>query len=285
MVKAVAIVANPRNVNMKNAVHFLLEFLKRFRINVLLERRTSEAIGINWHSTREDIRAQADFVIVMGGDGTVLSAARFLGEKEIPILGIHMGRLGFITEHCFSEIETAVMAAIKGELPVHKRMRLECEIFNDSNVMYKEHALNEVALNKGGIARMMEFEVYIGNEKVSSYRADGFIVSTPTGSTGYALSAGGPIVDPNMELIILNPICSHSISSRAVIAPADSVVRIMLLEERQDVYVSQDGQVGRNLHIGESLVIKKTSFYTILYYSPERSFYSHMRSKFGWGDP
>jgi NAD+ kinase len=262
----------------------LLDFLKRFRINILLEKRTSDAIGINSHSTREEIRSLADVVIVMGGDGTVLSAARFLGEKEIPILGIHMGRLGFITEHSFDEIEKAVTAAIMGELPVKKRMRLECEIYNSSGLVYREHALNEVALNKGGIAHMMEFSVFVDDEIVSTYRADGFIVSTPTGCTGYALSAGGPIVDPNMELIILVPICSHSMNTRPVIVPADSVIRINMSEERRDVFVSQDGQAGRNLHVGESLVIKKTSFHTVLYYSPERSFYDHMRNKFGWGE-
>jgi NAD+ kinase len=180
-------------------------------------------------------------------------------------------------------MKEAVELAILGKVPTHRRMRLLCEIFKDNKSLYKEYALNEIALNKGGIAHMMEFDVYVGNDLVSSYRADGFIVSTPTGSTGYALSAGGPIVDPKMELIILAPICSHSVNSRVVIAPADSVIRIELLQKRQDVNVSQDGQVGQNLNIEESLVIKRATYDTILYHSSERSFYDNMRNKLGWG--
>ena len=132
---------------------------------------------------------------------------------------------------------------------------------------------------------MIDFDVFVGNERVSSYRADGFIVSTPTGSTGYSLSAGGPIVEPDMQLIVLSPICSHSVSSRAVIVPSSSVVQIRLSEARHDIFVSQDGQVGRNLQAGESLVIRKTSFDTLLYYMPQHNFYDRMRDKFGWGNP
>jgi NAD+ kinase len=285
MVKAIAIVANPKSANIRPAVHDVLDFLRRFHINILIDKRTSDIMGVNWHSTEDEIRKEADFVIAMGGDGTILGAARLIGAKETPILGIHMGRLGFITEHCYSEIKNAIQQAIDGKLSIHKRMRLECEIVKDGNVVYREHALNEITLNKGGIARVIDFEVRVGGDLVSLYRADGFIVSTPTGSTGYSLSAGGPIIDPDMELIILAPICSHSVDSRPVIVPADSLVNINLLEPRHDIYISQDGQVGRNLQAGESLQIKKTSFYTMLYYAPERSFYNHLRNKFGWGTP
>ncbi len=284
-IKSVAIVANPKSSDVRQMVHSIIDFLKRFRIDVLLEKRASDAIGVNWHSSHEDIRKKADFVIVLGGDGTVLSAARIVGDTEIPLFSVHMGHLGFITELSPPEVFGALEAAMDKRLPVHRRMRLECEIINDGIAVYKEHALNEVALNKGGIARMVDFDVFIGEERVSSYRADGFIVSTPTGSTGYSLSAGGPIVEPNMQLMLLSPICSHSLASRAVIVPSNSVIEIRLTEPRQDIFVSQDGQVGRNLQTGESLMIRKTQFDTLLYYMPQHNFYDRMRDKFGWGNP
>jgi NAD+ kinase len=285
-VKSVAIVANPKSANIGQMVHEVIDFLKRFRIDVLLEKRTSEAIKVNWHSSHEDIRNKADFVIVLGGDGTVLSAARIVGECEIPILCVHMGNLGFITVFSQDELFEALESAMNKRLPTHRRMRLECEIINSEGfLVYKEHALNEVTLNKGGIARMIDFDVFAGYERVSSYRADGFIVSTPTGSTGYSLSAGGPIVVPSMQLIVLSPICSHSVNSRALIVPSDTVVRIKLTEARHDIFVSQDGQVGRYLHAGEYLVIRKTPFDTLLYYIPPHNFYDRMRDGFGWGTP
>ena len=284
-IRSVAIIANPKSANIKQVTHEVVDFLKRFRIDVLLEKRASETIGMNWHSSHTDIYNKADFVVVLGGDGTVLSAARIVGNREIPILSVHMGNLGFITEFSQAEVFDALEAAMDKRLPVHRRMRLECEIINSEGyTVYKENALNEVALNKGSIARMVDFDVFVGEERVSGYRADGFIVSTPTGSTGYALSAGGPVVEPNMNLIVLSPICSHSVTSKSWIVPSGSVVKIRLTEPRKDIFVSQDGQTGRHLQTGESLVIRKTSFDTILYYPPQHNFYDRMRDKFGWGN-
>lgn len=284
MIKAVAIVVNPKSNNVDKVLQTVITQLKTYHVDVLLEKRASEVLGLSWSTPHEEIYEKADFIIVLGGDGTMLSAARLAGDSQTPILGVHMGNLGFITEISVHEVNLMVDHIMSGELPVNRRMRLECEVTNSQGqVIYKEHALNEVALIKGGIAKMIEFDVFVNDEVVNKYRADGFIVATPTGSTGYALSTGGPLVNPNMELIILTPICAHSLSSRNIIVGADSVVRIEIAEERGDIFVSQDGQVGRNLKAGEALTIKKTGFDTLLYYKPGVGFFSHLRQKFSWG--
>jgi NAD+ kinase len=281
-IKTVSIVANPDNVNMKAVLLELLEALNRYHVDVLFEKRAAEVLGHGWHSSETDIREKSDFMIVLGGDGTVLSAARLLDSSEVPILGIHMGKLGFITEINPNEMKDALSAVMEHRLPTHRRMRIQCEIIRNGEAVFKAHALNDVTINKGGLARMVEFDVFSGHNRVGSYRADGFIVSTPTGSTGYALSAGGAIVDPSMQLMLLCPICAHSMTSRELIVPHTNIIRIELTQPRQDIYVSQDGQVGKNLIIGDSLVIKRTDFDTIIYYKPERNFYDYLRSKFGW---
>lgn len=284
MVKTVAVIANPKSKGIRQTVLSVIDFLKRFRIDVMLDKRTAEAIDVKWHSSQELIYDKADFLLVLGGDGTVLSAARLAADNEIPILAIHMGRLGFIAEIETDDIQNVLAAALNEQLPTQRRMRLECCIVNKSGEqVYKGHALNEVTLSKGAIARMIEFDVAVQDEIINRYRADGFIVSTPTGSTGYSLSAGGPIVSPTMEMMILSPICAHTLNNRTLVIPADSVIRINVTDERQDIFVTQDGQAGRRLDSGETLLIRKAPFYTVLYHLPESSFFKHIRSKFNWG--
>ena len=284
MIKSVAIIANPKSENVKPMLVSAVDYLKRRRVDILLEKRSAEVLDVSWCSPDDIIYEKADMIIVLGGDGTVLSASRLAGEREIPIMGIHMGRLGFVTEINPDELEDVLAAALDQTLPIQRRMRLECEIIDrDGQSVYKRHALNEIALSKGAIARMIEFEVYVGAELVSYYRADGYLVSTPTGSTAYALSIGGPLVSPEMRLMILAPISAHSLNAREMIVPAESEVRIKLLGERQDIFVTYDGQIGRNMQPGESLLIRQTNFDTLLYHLPKRSFFDHLRNKFGWG--
>lgn len=282
IIKNIAVVANPNSENIRPVLLDLIEILRRYNVNILFEKRAADVMEHSWHTTERDIREKADLLIVVGGDGTVLSAARLLEDSEIPILGIHMGRLGFITEINPDEMRETITAVMEKRLPTNRRMRLTCDVIKDGKVIYSGHALNDITINKGGLAQMVEFDVFVDEHKVAKYRADGFIVSTPTGSTGYALSAGGSIVDPGMELILLCPICSHSINTREVIIPADRTVKINLLQPRNDIYVAQDGQSGKNLLMGETLVVKKAEFSTVLYHSPERNFFDHLRTKFGW---
>ena len=284
MIKAIAIVANPKSANVERVLLELVDILKRYRVDVLLEKRAAGILHLNWHTSHDEIRNRADVIIVLGGDGTVLSAARLADDREIPLLTIHMGRLGFITEFCVDEIHEAIDALFKNELGTRKRMRLSCDIVDpDGESVYHEHALNEIALIKGGIANMIEFEVYSNNEMVNLYKADGFIVSTPTGSTGYALSTGGPVIDPNLSLMLLTAIAPHSLFSRSLVVADDSYIKIQIITERHDIFVTQDGQVGRNLKVGESLIIKKTAFNTVLFAKPNVNFYRHLREKFFWG--
>jgi NAD+ kinase len=284
LIKTVAIVANPKNDAVGQVLQKVVDKLKSRRVDILLDKRAADALELNWHTPVEEISARADFIIVLGGDGTILSAARISGEREIPLLPVHMGRLGYITEFNVEDIPDALEDIFKGQMKTQKRMRLCCEILNsDGEVVYKEHALNEVALIKGGIAKMIEFDVSADGAPVNHYMADGFIVATPTGSTGYALSTGGPVIDPRLELILLSAICPHSLAEREVIADSRSVISIQIAEERQDIFVSQDGQVGRNLRVGESLVIKKAPFHTVLYRKGNSNFYAHLRDKLLWG--
>ncbi|MDR2870383.1 MAG: NAD(+)/NADH kinase [Deferribacteraceae bacterium] len=284
MIRAVAVIANPRSVNIRPLLEAAVDFLKG-RVDILLDKRSTEILELSSCSSNDIIYEKADLIVVLGGDGTVLSAARLAGDREIPIVGFHMGRLGFLTEIAPDQLPNILDQALSGTLPTQRRMRLECLIVDaDGAPVFKAHALNEIAISKGAIAQIIEFDLSVDGFPMGICRADGYIVSTPTGSTAYLLSVGGPLVPASMRLMVLAPICPHSLNRRPLVLPAESEVKIMLGGQRQDIFVSYDGQVGRNLQPGESLLIRQTKFDTILHYPPDRNFFSYLQKKFGWGN-
>ncbi len=227
----------------------------------------------------------ADFIVVMGGDGTILSVARHYGSLGIPILGVNMGGLGFLTEISLDELHPCLKEyVLPGKFEVEERMILTVTLIRGGETIWQENVLNDAVINKGALARIAELTTWIDGENLTTYRADGLIVSTPTGSTAYTLSAGGPIAYPTLRHIILLPICPHTLSNRPIILPETVTVAVTLDEKVQDVYLTLDGQVGRELKPQDRLEVRSGPYNVRLVKSPRRSHFEILRTKLGWGE-
>jgi NAD+ kinase len=225
-----------------------------------------------------------EFIVVMGGDGTILSVARHYGELGVPVFGVNLGGFGFMTEISLDELYPCMEEHVLiGKFEVEERLMLTVTLFRQGREFWREHVLNDAVINKGALARIAELTTWIDGEYLTVYRADGLIVATPTGSTAYNLSAGGPIVYPTLHHILLLPICSHTLSNRPIILPHTVTVAVTL-EETQDVYLTLDGQVGQALQPGDRVEIRRAPYNLKLVKSPHRSHFEVLRTKLGWGE-
>ena len=226
-----------------------------------------------------------EFIVVMGGDGTILSVARHYGGKGVPIFGVNMGGLGFLTEISLDELYPAMAEhVLTGKFEVEERLMLTATLFRQGQLAWQENVLNDAVINKGALARIAEMRTWIDGEYLTVYRADGLIVATPTGSTAYNLSAGGPIVYPTERNLIILPICSHTLSNRPIILPHSVTVAVTLDEKVQDVYLTLDGQVGQSMEPGDRLEIRRAPYFLKIVKSPYRSHFEILRTKLGWGE-
>lgn len=225
-----------------------------------------------------------EFIVVMGGDGTLLSVARRCGQKGLPILGVNVGGLGFLTEVSLEELYPTLEQILEGRCEVEERMMLFATIFRNGKPFWGENVLNDAVINKGALARIVELTAWIDGEYLTTYRADGLIISTPTGSTAYTLSAGGPIVYPTLRHILLLPICPHTLSMRPIILPETVIVAVTLDKKAEDVYLTVDGQVGQILQPGDRVEVKCAPHHLKLIKSPRRSHFEILRAKLGWGE-
>jgi NAD+ kinase len=227
----------------------------------------------------------AELIVVMGGDGTILSVARHYGAQGLPIFGVNVGGLGFLTEISLDELYRCMEEhVLTGALEVEERLVLTAALFRQGEAIWQENVLNDAVINKGALARIAELTTWIDEEYLTTYRADGLIVATPTGSTAYTLSAGGPIVYPTLRHIILLPICPHTLSNRPIILPEAVTVAVTLDEKAQDLYLTLDGQVGQALRPGDRMEIKTAPYNLKLVKSPHRSHFEVLRTKLGWGE-
>lgn len=227
---------------------------------------------------------EVELIVVMGGDGTLLSVARHYGQLNVPILGVNVGGLGFLTEVSLGELYPAMEQVLAGRYEVENRLPLTATLFRQGRQCWRENVLNDVVINKGALARITELTTWIDDEYLTTYRADGLIVSTPTGSTAYTLSAGGPIVYPTLSHIIVIPICPHTLSNRPIILPDTCTVAITFAEKVFDVYLTLDGQVGQALQAGDRVEIRAAPHRVKLVKSPQRSYFEILRAKLGWGE-
>ncbi len=228
---------------------------------------------------------ETEFIVVMGGDGTILSVARHYGRLGLPLLGVNMGGLGFLTEISLDELyPTLEEHVLPGKFEVEERMILAVSLIRGGETIWQENVLNDAVINKGALARIAELSTWIDDENLTTYRADGLIVSTPTGSTAYTLSAGGPIAYPTLRHIILLPICPHTLSNRPIILPETVTVAVTLDEKVQDVYLTLDGQVGRELRPRDRIEVRAGAYQVKLVKSPHRSHFEILRTKLGWGE-
>ena len=228
---------------------------------------------------------ETEGIVVMGGDGTLLSVARHYVSLGVPILGVNVGGLGFLTEISLNELYPTMEQVLAGKYQVEERMLLIARLCRQGQVCWERHFLNDAVINKGALARIVDLTTWIDGEYLTTYRADGLIVSTPTGSTAYTLSAGGPIVYPTLRHIILIPICPFTLSNRPIILPDTVTVAVTFAEKVQDAYLSIDGQVGQALQEEDRVEMSVASHNLKLILSPHRSYFEILRTKLGWGEP
>ncbi len=230
------------------------------------------------------IPESVDWVVVLGGDGTLLGAARRIGRYGAPILGINMGGLGFLTGVPLDRIYPVMEAMIHGELEMESRIMLETKVFRQERMVFHFEVLNDVVINKSTLARIIDLDVSINDEFLTTFRADGLIISTPTGSTAYNLSAGGPILYPTMETFVLTPICPFTLTNRPILFPDSAVIQIKMgKESEQTVVLTFDGQVGFDLLHEDRLRICKSREKIILFKPPDHSYFKILRTKLMWG--
>ncbi|MBN1957979.1 MAG: NAD(+)/NADH kinase [Desulfuromonadales bacterium] len=284
MVKKIGIYAKKNHPDVEQIAIEICERFRREGIEVLLEDRLAELIGqINGHAG-EDIPEQVDLIIVLGGDGTLISVARQVGGLNVPIVGVNLGRLGFLTEVTRDELPQMLEVLISGEYQVSDRMMLDAAILRDGQVVGQYTVLNDVVINKGALARIIDLDTYVDGRLLSSYKADGLIVATPTGSTGYNLAAGGPIIYPEINSLMISPICPHMLTNRPIVLWSRSVIEIDVKFEDDVVFFTADGQVGRKLLPGDRVQVRRSEARTRLVNSPSKDYFEILRTKLSWGE-
>jgi NAD+ kinase len=261
----------------------LLPWLRKKGCEVYVDLDTASGLNIEGYQ-RSQIPAIADFIVVLGGDGTMLSVARLIGEKGIPILGVNIGGLGFLTTVQKDDIYEVLEKVIGEQCAVEERMMLTACVLRHSECIADYLVVNDVVVNKGALARIIDLETYIDHEYIATFKADGLIVSTPTGSTAYALSAGGPIVYPTVNSIILAPICPHTLTNRPIVLPDDVHVDIILKSMNEDVFLTIDGQVGFSLRQNDIVQVRKSKLKARFFTPCERDYFEILRTKLKWGE-
>jgi NAD+ kinase len=232
---------------------------------------------------KPDLAAQVDLLVVLGGDGTLLSMARAVGDLGVPILGVNLGDLGFLTATTLDEMIPAVEAALVGRMAIDERMLLSARHLRGGALVGQHTALNDVVITKSAMSRIINLKVAVEGGHATAYRADGLIVSTPTGSTAYCLSAGGPILFPTMDAIVLVPIASHTLTNRPIVLPATQRIEMTLMTD-QEVMLTIDGQVGVPLREGDVVEVGKAAGRVRLVRFPRTDFFSVLRTKLKWGE-
>ncbi len=231
---------------------------------------------------REENIKDTDLLLVVGGDGSLLIATRRVAKYSVPVLGINLGRLGFLTELNADDAFEKLEVILSKPLCISRRMMLRASLYRDNNKILEADVLNDVVVNKAILARIVDVAVYVGDRYITTYNGDGIIISTPNGSTGYALSAGGPIVYPMMEIFLVVPICPHTLTDRPLILPNLEPITIELVHEEKDAWLTLDGQEGTQLKYGDKIVVKQSPYYAYLVRTPDKNYFDILREKLGW---
>jgi NAD+ kinase len=284
--KKIGLIGRPGHAGVVDSLHRLLAFLQSRDMEIILDQETGKLVpGHGQHeSGRDSLSRHCDLVIVVGGDGSMLNAAQSIASENVPVIGVNRGRLGFLTDVSPDDIEQKLAEVLAGNYSVESRFLLQVEAQQGNEWRPLGCALNDVVLHPGKAAQMIEFELFIDDRFVYSQESDGLIVATPTGSTAYAMSAGGPIMHPRLNAIALVPICPHSLSSRPIVVDGDSEIRLVIGEKDGILpQVSCDGEVKFSAAAGDQLIVKKKATALQLIHPPDHSFYEAYRSKLGWG--
>jgi len=282
--RRIGIVGYSRYEALEATLERLLEFAANAGMEVFLEPELIRGDG-RVQPFLPEITPSLDLLVTLGGDGTLLRGARMVAPHGIPVLGINLGRLGFLTSISPEEMEEGLRAIIEGRISLDERMVLQVEARAADGRKHGEFlALNDVVLHRGGVARMVRMRMHANGEEIATYSADGIILSTPTGSTAYSLSAGGPIVTPAVDCIIATPICPHTLAVRPLVLPAAETVSVDVLSPKEDLILTIDGQAAANLRPGDHLVVCRAQLPLRLVRFPGQTFFSTLRRKMAWGD-
>lgn len=267
-----------------DAIAVVKEFLENKQLSVLLGNTTSSEIEGDRINDRDlAISDQIDLAIVVGGDGTMLHVARLLSNHGIPAIGINLGRLGFLTDISFADLEPGIDAILNGQCAVEKRTMLHCTVTKNGNTVFSGNALNEIVLSKGNTGRIIEFEIRVDGKFVSQPRSDGLILATPTGSTAYALSAGGPIIYPDLPVISMSPICSHTLSNRPIILDESNTIEITAIKTHESpANLALDGVLGYPVTGDETIIISRAPKKLKLIRINGFNYFETLHSKLGW---
>jgi NAD+ kinase len=282
-IETVGIVSKPGIEGASDIVSELLHWLAQHGIKVRCDEETARYASVPGGLPREQVPDGAQLVIVLGGDGTLLSAARALNGREIPLFPVNLGGLGFLTAITLDDLYPQLERALRGEQRIAPRRMLKCELVRGETTIGSYQALNDVVLTKTEIARMLDVKVLVDDHFVATFKADGLIVCTPTGSTAYSLSAGGPIIFPAVGALCITPICPHMLTNRPVVVPDTSTIQIINLAEDHDAYLTVDGQVGQHL-IKNDRILCRSSGSIALVRPPKMMFFDVLRQKLKWGE-
>lgn len=285
--KQIGLVGRPGHAGVVETLERLIAFLQSRQLDIVLEHSTAQLLPPTALPVcqRTELGAASDLVVVVGGDGSMLNAARVLVNHDVPVLGINRGRLGFLTDIRPDDIEDTLSAVLDGRYHEESRFMLEFEVSRDGNLLPGGTALNDVVLHPGTAAQMIEFELFIAGQFVNSQQSDGLIVATPTGSTAYSLSAGGPIMHPSLNALVLVPMYPHTLSSRPLVVDADNEIRVRVVKQRAiSPVISCDGAVRFHTEPGDEIIIRKKARPLRLIHPLDYSYYEVCRSKLGWGN-
>jgi NAD+ kinase len=282
--KNIAIIGKYNTPDMRDTIVAMLGFLSNYPINLYLEDKTANHCKIDRQPTIKisEIGGQVDLAIVIGGDGTMLAVARALADSDIPLVGVNQGRVGFLTDISAVSMFDSMASVLAGEYTVEQRIMLSAKILRKGVEISHGKALNDVVINKTGMSRLIELEVFIDGQFVHKQRSDGLILATPTGTTAYALSAGGPILHPTLDAIALVPICPHTLSNRPIAIHSACKVEINLVHA-EDAAVHLDGQLQMEVLPGDKVIVEKYQHAVALLHPKEHSHYDMLRQKLNWG--
>jgi NAD+ kinase len=284
-VKRVGLVAKPDAAGAPDALARLVEALVARGVSIVLEKETAGLVPASAFPAvrKPDLASQVDLLVVLGGDGTLLSMARAVGDLGTPILGVNLGDLGFLTATTLDEMLPAAEAALAGRMAIDERMMLAARLVRAGTTMGEFAALNDVVITKSAMSRIINLRVAVEGQYATAYRADGLIISTPTGSTAYCLSAGGPILFPTMDAVVLVPIASHTLTNRPIVLPGSQQIEVTLMTD-QDVMLTVDGQVGVHIREHDIVHVEKAAARVRLLRFPRMDFFTVLRTKLKWGE-
>lgn len=282
-IRRVGIVAKP-NPRARPVLQRLLRRFTRGKIRYVLDREAARILRREDEGTdRAEIGGNVDLLIIVGGDGTLLSVARSLGRTQTPLLGVNLGSLGFLTEFTLNDLEESLETILAGQFEIDRRMMLRIDVERDGAPRRGYRVLNDAVINKGALARILDIELRVDGHRIALYRADGLILSSPTGSTAYCLSAGGPIVHPGMQAIVAIPICPHTLTNRPLVIPGNLVLEARVRNAAENVFLTLDGQTGFPLGGEDRVRVRRAAQGVRLVTLPGRSYFQVLRRKLRWG--